>query len=459
LNAAPSTVGEADALVLFGITGDLARKKLFTALYSLTQRGRLDFPVVGIASSEVGIDHLRERARSALVEQGVEIDDRTFDRFSQRLRYIAGDYRSADTYENLADVIRGTACPVSYLAIPPAMFGPVVEGLASVGANRGRLVVEKPFGRDLESARELNRLIASHYAEHDVYRIDHFLGKEEVQNLMVVRFANSILEPVWNRHHIDRVEITMAEDFGIGSRGRFYDGVGAVRDVLQNHLLQIVSLLGMEPPVSDTPEALRDERVKLLKAVRPLEEGSVVRGQYAGYREAEGVDPHSATETFVAARIEIDSWRWAGVPWYVRTGKALSTTVTEATVVFQAPPRPLFADEECRPAPNSLRFRMKPDNCISLLMQSKRPGDSLVSQTVTLDIDPDSSESGTPAYERLLDDAIAGDPRHFARQDGVEEAWRIVEPVLGHERIPEGYAPGSSGPSGAETLLGDFGAG
>lgn len=451
--AEPSNGAPADALVLFGITGDLARKKLFTALYSLTERGRLDMPVIGVASSDWSLDQLRDRARVALAEQGVATDEAVFDELSSNLHYVSGDYRVAGTYEQIAELLGGAACPVCYLAIPPSLFDDVVEGLASVDANRGRVVVEKPFGRDLASARELNRIIARHYVESDIFRIDHFLGKEEMQNLMVFRFSNSILEPVWSRHFVDHVQITMAEDFGIGSRGRFYEGVGALRDVLQNHLLQMVALLAMEPPVSDSPEALRDERVKVLQAVRALDEDSIVRGRYDGYLSEDHVDPYSDTETFVAARLEIDSWRWAGVPWYIRTGKALPTTITEATVVFDSPPTPLFAADGGRPEPNRLRFRMKPDGSISLVMQSKKPGDDLVSRTVDLEVDPGADDPGTPAYERLLDDALGGDPRHFARQDGVEEAWRIVDAVLEHDRPLEDYTQGSWGPPGAETLL------
>jgi glucose-6-phosphate 1-dehydrogenase len=442
---------ESDALVLFGITGDLATKKLYEALYNLTHRGVMPPLVVGVAGSEWELDDLRTHIRDTLVARGVEVDNTVFDRFAASLRYVSGDYRDPETYLQLDSVLGDVQRPVSYLAIPPALFVDVLEGLASVCLNRtGRVVVEKPFGRDLASAKALNALLHQHYPEEAVFRIDHFLGKEEVQNLMVFRFANSILEPIWNRHYIDNIQITMAESFGIESRGRFYDGIGALRDVVQNHLLQVVALLGMEPPVSDTSESLRNERAKVLSAVQPLDPAYLVRGQYEGYGSEAGVDPDSDTETFVALRAEIDSWRWAGVPWHIRSGKALPATITEAVVEFKRPPQMLFAEAHSIARPNTLRFRLKPDDRITLVMQAKRPGDALLSQSVPLEVDPTHSSAPTKdAYERLLEDAIEGDQRLFAREDGVEAAWRIVEPALEAAPPVQTYGWGTWGPPDA----------
>ncbi len=316
-------------------------------------------------------------------------------------------------------------------------------------------MVEKPFGRDLASARELNTILSRHYTEQQVFRIDHFLGKEPVQNLMVFRFANTLLEPVWNRHYVDHVQITMAESLDVEGRGSFYDSVGALRDVVQNHLLQMVSLLAMEPPVSRDADALRDERVKVLRAIPPLDPADVVRGQYAGFRDEDGVSSDSITDTYVAVRTQVDSWHWAGVPWFIRAGKAMAETVTEAVVEFKAPPRPLFTADECHPIPNRLIFRMKPDDTITMEMQAKRPGDQLVSEPVPLSVDYDAAVgSGPAAYERLLDDAMDGEASLFARQDGVEEAWRIVEPLLSVTTEPLPYQPGTWGPSAAAQLVG-----
>jgi glucose-6-phosphate 1-dehydrogenase len=442
------TGGSADALILFGITGDLATKKLYEALYNLTKRGEMPPLVVGVAGSEWDLDDLRLHIRDTLVSHGVEVDDAVFGRLAASLRYVSGDYRNAATYQELDAVLGDVRAPVAYLAIPPALFVDVIEGLASVCLNRdGRVVLEKPFGRDLGSAQELNAILHAHYPEQSVFRIDHFLGKEEVQNLMVFRFANSILEPIWNRHYIDNIQITMAESFGIEGRGRFYDGVGALRDVFQNHLLQVISLLGMEPPISEAPEALRDERVKVLSAMQPLDPNNLVRGQYDGYLSEKYVVADSDTDTYVALKCEIDSWRWAGVPWHVRTGKAMAETVTEAIVEFKRPPQMLFADNHPAAKPNNLRFRLKPDDRITLVMQAKRPGDALSSRSVPLQVDP--IEVGEPvkdAYERLLEDAIQGDQRLFAREDGVEAAWRIVQPILESPPPVVSYEAGSWGP-------------
>ena len=445
----------ADALILFGITGDLARRKLFTALYRLTEEGVADIPIIGVASRAWSDDILREQARTALESDGIEIVDEVFERLAKNLCYVAGDYRDPSTFEAIARRAGGSVCAVSYLAIPPDLFDDVVEGLATAGLSaRGRVVLEKPFGRDSASAAHLNEVVHQHFDEESVYRIDHFLGKEAVQNLMIFRFSNTILEPVWNRHYIRGVQITMAEDFGVEGRGKFYDNVGAVRDVIQNHLLQVVSLLAMEPPVSEDPDALRDERVKVLRAIETLSMSDVVFGRYDGYLDESGVTPGSTTETYAAVRLEIDSWRWAGVPWILRAGKSLGGTVTEAVVDFQRPPRPLFADSDCAPGPNQLRFRTKPDEDISLSLQAKVPGSAMVSGPVDLHLQHDRAK-GRDAYHRLLDAALRGDPALFARQDGVMEAWRIVDPVLDADRVVNGYAPGTWGPPEADAILGD----
>ncbi|HEX9853837.1 MAG TPA: glucose-6-phosphate dehydrogenase [Acidimicrobiia bacterium] len=444
----------ANALVLFGISGDLARRKLFSALYELTASGQLDMPVVGVAASDWDDVVLREHARSALIEAGETVDEEVFGRLADNLCYVGGDYRETSTYAAMSKRLRGGDHPVFYLAIPPDLFDDVVEGLASAGLNRrGRLVLEKPFGRDTASAAELNEIIHRHFPEEQVYRIDHFLGKDAIQNLMIFRFSNTILEPIWNRHYVGGVQITLAEDFGVEGRGSFYDQVGALRDVVQNHLLQVVSLLAMEPPVSDRPDALRDERVKVLSAVRAISPIDLIRGQYDGYLAEPGVSAGSDTETFAALRLEIDSWRWAGVPWTIRAGKGLARTVTEAVIEFQRPPRPLFAGGESLPGPNRLTFRTKPDEEISLSMQAKVPGPEMVSGPVELHLQHDRVP-GRDAYDRLIGDALRGDASLFARQDGVAEAWRIVEDVLTDRSPVVPYDRGSWGPAAADKVLG-----
>jgi glucose-6-phosphate 1-dehydrogenase len=447
---------KADALVLFGVTGDLAKRRLFPALYELEEDGVLDIPVIGVSRSSDDDDALRKRARAALEHAGTEIDETVFSRLAARLSHVPGDYRDQETFARIGEKLGDLTCAVSFLAIPPELFDDVIQGLASAGLHRhGRVVVEKPFGRDEKSARELNEIIHRHYPEERVYRIDHFLGKEALQNLMVFRFSNTMLEPIWNRHYIRGVQVTLAENFGVEGRGAFYDSVGAMRDVVQNHLLVLVSLLAMEPPVSDQPDALRDERVKVLEATRALRPDQTVMGQYAGYLDEPGVDPESNSDTYFAARLEIDSWRWADVPWIIRAGKGLGKTVTEAVVEFLRPPRLYFADNQQAPGPNRLVFRAKPQDRIVLELQAKRPGPEIVSEPVSLTLEYGQGRSETlDAYHRLLGDALKGDQSLFARVDGVMEAWRIVQPVIEAAPEPEVYERGTMGPETADRLLG-----
>lgn len=447
----------ADALVLFGITGDLARKKLIPALYRMAAHDRLPAAVVGVARSGWDVDRLRRHVRDALDANGSTVDDAVLDRLDATLRYVDGDYEDPATYERVAGAVADARCPVFYFAIPPTLFDDVIEGLVANDLHaRARVVLEKPFGRDLDSARELNALLHQHFPESAIFRIDHFLGKEAVQNLMVFRFTNTLLDPVWNRYYVDNVQITLAEDFGIEGRGRFYDDVGALRDVVQNHLLQVVALLAMEPPATDDPESLRDEIAKVIRAVRPFEPADVVRGQFVGYRDEDGVAADSDTETFVAVRAHVDSWRWAGVPWLIRTGKSMAATVTEAVVEMKPPPRPMFTASDAVPEPNRLRFRLKPDDLITLAMQAKRPGEGLESMPVALELAEALDEGFDPpgAYDRLLDDAMDGDPRLFSREDAVEAAWAAVQPVLDDPPPVEPYEVGSWGPVGADRLVG-----
>jgi glucose-6-phosphate 1-dehydrogenase len=447
-----------NTLVLFGATGDLARRKLYPALYEMALDGRLPEKVIGVARRDWDDERLVQLARESLDEfQEREIEAGAFDRLANSLRYTRGDYRQPETYHDIARDITRDDRVLFYLAVPPSLFETVIECLSETGLAAGsHVVVEKPFGRDLDSSRRLNRCLLEHFDEDAIFRIDHFLGKEEVLDLLVFRLANTFLEPAWNRHYIDRVEITMAESFGVEGRGGFYDEVGAIRDVVQNHLLQLVSLVAMEPPVSADAQALRDEKVKVLRAVRPVSQEQVVRGQYDGYRDEKGVDSDSVTETFVAMKFYIDSWRWAGVPFYIRTGKKMATTATEILIEFASPPRLFFARSDApQPHPNHLIFRTKPGERVSISAEIKEPGEELVSRPVELVYDYDQETEGSReyAYARLLEDALEGDHRLFARADGVEEAWTVLEGLLDDPGPVYSYEPGSWGPGEADRLV------
>ncbi len=441
----------ADALVFFGATGDLAYKKIFPSLQSMIRHGHLNMPVIGVAKAGWNLEQFKARAKASLQEHGGGVVRPAFEKLCSLLRYVDGDYLDPTTFTRLRTALDGTAHPLHYLAIPPSLFGKVAEGLAQSHCNQGaRIVAEKPFGRDLKSARELNATLVHYFPEEAVFRIDHYLGKEAVQSLLYSRFANTIWEPVWNRNYIASVQITMAEDFGVQGRGKFYEEAGAIRDVLENHMLQLVACLAMEAPAGEG-EPLRDERAKVLSMVRTLTPADVVRGQFAGYRNEPGVAQQSTVETFAAVRLWIDSWRWAGVPFYLRAGKCLPTSCTEIVVEFKKPPQQVFG-HGTGGRPNHVRFRLSPQVVLALGTRVKKIGETMVGTDVELVVQRRPKDEMEP-YERLLLDAARGTSEFFAREDQVEQAWRIVDPILGNAVPVRPYSPGSWGPAEANKLI------